>query len=1049
MKNIRNKELQRMKELMGNKKPINENLSLSSVELKKKAPNGKVYGVVKENKKYFIQESVNGVNFDFIGGVGNKTKNQFNSYEEAVRRLNIMLEDTDVLTPDVIEEKKFVIKTKKKKSVEPKADTSSFDFGGDDTDSEEGGDFDFGGDEEETDTEEGGDFDFGGDEGSDEGEDTEEGEDFDFGGDDTEETSSDEETDEDLDLEDDGEDSIKSIQKMTGKLGQKLRDTEDKSSDLNKWVAKSVLSALNLEDMDSEDKKDLIRTIKKKKDEGSDEEFDFMDDEKGTMSLPIMTYMSDDMVDWNQLSDEEKANVVNYPGDDEQPMMDWDSEVEYDAEDMCSHCGGLGHDDMTGEECEWCMGTGVENMEDFMEDDMYGPGDGNMKPGEVILDDEDNCSYCGDRSRPYYEDENEMGGYPGMEEDWMSDPEDEYDNVSTGQESFMSRFAKNVKRAVPGKKMGVDEIDSHLKKIQSKLGGASVAHIDGDKVVGTFGYVEVKPTGYMLHKEGSKFGKPFGFEELGKLQKSIGELEEDYMDDPYMMPQTAPSRPKETPDTPTKPGRPDTDKPSPSKRPFTPPPHITPGEEPNPKAEYDEYGDEYYGSSEGMSYMEEPNYYGSFEKNIWFTPNEVKRLDTRKDTLKGPSYEYDEFEYPDYESFRSSEFGKDPKNKWFGSGESGKRYFDMYSKKFGPMKIRKKIETDFDQTSKMFDDLDYMEDSDVDLGRTIKGRPSNNPIAARGNVSKTYLTDIQKRNRDARKQANNDISKHFRKEGDFLGNEPSDEWGGYSLPYDTRFDDEDYMEDDTVEMCSACEGRGHERGGIGFGHTPKICITCAGSGQVPRMEMDGEVDEPYTDSTNPMGYGQGTSTLPKGMGNRYQYIEIFNFPFNLGENSKRNKRTIKEDHLNNKMASYEQEMAYEDVEDMARQHGMDVEFCHKDMAKDPEEQTIYLDLMKKGKAVVKIRINTAGDIEMGDMKGKAFKGEPVDSHSDFDEVLDEKGIKMMPQTAPSKPKTQPGPDVKPGRPDTDKPSPSKRPFTPPPHITPGEEPNPKARGNRR
>ena len=149
------------------------------------------------------------------------------------------------------------------------------------------------------------------------------------------------------------------------------------------------------------------------------------------------------------------------------------------------------------------------------------------------------------------------------------------------------------------------------------------------------------------------------------------------------------------------------------------------------------------------------------------------------------------------------------------------------------------------------------------------------------------------------------------------------------------------------------------------------------------------------------------------------------------------------------MASYEQDMAYEDVEYMARQHGMDVELCHKDRAKDPEEQTIYLDLIKKDKVVAKIRINTAGDIEMGHMTGKVFKGEPVDSHSDFDEVLAEKGIKMMPQTAPARPQTAPDTDTptKPAKPGTDKPSPSKRPFTPPPHIDPNDPdslPSPKA-----
>ena len=51
---------------------------------------------------------------------------------------------------------------------------------------------------------------------------------------------------------------------------------------MQKWVAKSVLSALDLDNMDSEDKKDIIKTIKKKPEEppkddveSSEEEFDF------------------------------------------------------------------------------------------------------------------------------------------------------------------------------------------------------------------------------------------------------------------------------------------------------------------------------------------------------------------------------------------------------------------------------------------------------------------------------------------------------------------------------------------------------------------------------------------------------------------------------------------------------------------------------------------------------------------------------------------------------------------------------------------------------
>jgi hypothetical protein len=632
MKNITNKQLQRMIDLMGNKKPINENINHSSVELIKKSPKGGFYGIVKENKKYYIKESNNGVNFDFIGGIGNMTKNQYHSFEEAVRRLNLMLENTDTLTPDLIEEKKFVIKTKKKKKVKkPVEDTeeesTDFDFGTEEGGEEESTDFDFG---TEEDTEEGGeeestDFDFGDEEGGEEEEDTEEetgdeeSTDFDFGDEEGgEEEVTGDENDEDLDL--DSDDHIKSIQRLTGKLGQKLRDTEDLSSDTMKWVTKSIISALDLGQMDGEDKKDIIRAIKKKDEEGSDEELDFMGDShlKRIQSLPY--------------EDREKymnGNIHDYELEDDYNTYDDDyidiEELDSEYNDYMDEEGPLGGD------------------EDY-------PIYDRKRGGELLLDDDDYLN------EPHNDDDED--NYPGMGPDWRD---------------------------------------------------------------------------YM----------------------------EDYMEDPYMMPQTAPSRPKTQPSPDVKPGRPDTDRPSPSRRPFTPPPHITPGEEPAPKARYREMDneDEYYGSLEGM---------------------------------------------------------------------------------------------------------DYMSDSVVD-----------------------------------------------------------------------------------------------------------------------------------------------------------------------------------------KMASYEQEMAYQDVEDMAIQNGMEIEFCHKDRSKDPEEQTVYLDLIKKNRVVAKIRINSVGDIEMGHMLGKVFKGEPVDSLSDFDEVLGEKGIKMNPQTAPSKPQVRPETPVKPGRPNT---SPTRRPFTPPPHITPGEEPAPKARyrkiGNR-
>ena len=166
-----------------------------------------------------------------------------------------------------------------------------------------------------------------------------------------------------------------------------------------------------------------------------------------------------------------------------------------------------------------------------------------------------------------------------------------------------------------------------------------------------------------------------------------------------------------------------------------------------------------------------------------------------------------------------------------------------------------------------------------------------------------------------------------------------------------------------------------------------------------------------------------------------------------------------EDHLNDQMDTYEQEKAYEDVEKVVRRYGMDVELREKATSEDPEETLIYLDIVDGDKKLLVARINSVGDIEVGEMRGNKFTGEPLDSVDDFIEIFDEdltnkekqeldmvEDIEMSPapQRAPEKEPSQP--DTKPGRPERKPPSerPSRRPFTPPPHITPGEEPGPKA-----
>jgi len=644
MKNITNKDLQRMIELMGNKKPINESVSNSSLELRKKSANGKTYGIVRENKKYFIKESVNGVDFDFMGGVANKTKNQFHSYEEAVKILNLMFEDinrshgiqegVDVLTSDLNEDKKFVIKTKKKKpAAEPKEKPADdFDFGGGEDKGSEGDDagFDFGGEDKGSKGDDAG-FDFG-----DEGDSSKESNDgFDFG-----DESSDTETDQDFDMDDTGDDSIKKIQKMTGKLGQKLRDTEDLSSDTMKWVAKSVLSALDLDEMDNEDKKDIIRTIKKKKgEESSDEEFDFMDDEE---EITDEFDMDNDTVDWNTLGDDEKTEFIrSYHGDSETPMMDWDEEID-DTPDYENDEFRRGTDD------QYLMFPPEEVYKDYMDEDNPNIG-GDEDDDELLLDDE----------MPYY-DEDENENYPGMHSDWMSDYMDrknprmmpqpapskpqtqpgpdvkpgrpDTDKPSPSKKPFTAPpFIKPGDDPNPkawrGKNMedyGTNEGTDYMEDYSDEDYDIcpSCKGKGGDRTIG-FGAVQ-KPCitcagegRVHRHEENYEVDEPytenprlFGdgsntlpkgmgykYQYKEKFRFPFGGGDVDYMsnNDDNLDPRTkrfksmrnpapAPSKPQTQPGPDVKPGRPDTDKPSPSKKPFTAPPFIKPGDDPNPKA---------------------------------------------------------------------------------------------------------------------------------------------------------------------------------------------------------------------------------------------------------------------------------------------------------------------------------------------------------------------------------------------------------------------------------------------------------------------------------
>ena len=84
---------QRMIELMGIK-PINENNTKSVVELTKIGPDGKTYGIVRENHDYYIKTSTKTSNlivedFNYIGGLQNKKSEAYPSYAKAIKHLNL------------------------------------------------------------------------------------------------------------------------------------------------------------------------------------------------------------------------------------------------------------------------------------------------------------------------------------------------------------------------------------------------------------------------------------------------------------------------------------------------------------------------------------------------------------------------------------------------------------------------------------------------------------------------------------------------------------------------------------------------------------------------------------------------------------------------------------------------------------------------------------------------------------------------------------------------------------------------------------------------
>ena len=156
--------------------------------------NGFKYGIVKEKDGFYVKKGLNESSLDYIGGLFMKNKNRFNSYAEALKRLELLS------GAELNEATKYVLK---QKPSAPEGDTGSL------PPAPEG--------------------DMGALPPAPEG---------DMGTEGTPKPS----------------DYMTEVQKFAGKLGQELRDQKDKmESDDIKYVLNMIISAVDLDKLDDED----------------------------------------------------------------------------------------------------------------------------------------------------------------------------------------------------------------------------------------------------------------------------------------------------------------------------------------------------------------------------------------------------------------------------------------------------------------------------------------------------------------------------------------------------------------------------------------------------------------------------------------------------------------------------------------------------------------------------------------------------------------------------------------------------------------------------
>jgi hypothetical protein len=250
-------EISRYKENIPNS--INET---SRVEFGKTLADGNQYEIVREKLGYVIKKRID-ESLDYIDQM--KNRKYYRSYSQALKRMNLMAGELNRLNENqfgvsmynIQEQSKFTLKLPKSAEEAPAPemmDSPEMDV-----------DMEMGDDEMTMDT------------------DTEVGYDMEMDSEESQEMGSDEE-----------EVDFKTIQKLTGKLGQKIRTMNDSvgmTSEDIKYVMNSIISALDFSKLDMEDKEDILSKIEDEESdygmEGDNLDMDLSGDEELDLGLDM------------------------------------------------------------------------------------------------------------------------------------------------------------------------------------------------------------------------------------------------------------------------------------------------------------------------------------------------------------------------------------------------------------------------------------------------------------------------------------------------------------------------------------------------------------------------------------------------------------------------------------------------------------------------------------------------------------------------------------------------------------------------------------------